>query len=97
MIQAWGQQIPYDRLEPRFHIPNEDEVDFACEFVDVFLYQQIELLNENCSNMFNEERLRSLTLIHAIAIGCLRMAPRIPSDEVLDLYYFSLYMTNDSV
>ena len=33
--------------------------------------------------MTNDERLRSLTLIHCIAIGCLRMVPRIDSKEVL--------------
>ncbi|CAF4273501.1 unnamed protein product, partial [Rotaria magnacalcarata] len=35
--------------------------------------------------MSNEERLRSLTLIRFIAIGCFRMVPRIDSKEVADL------------
>ncbi|CAF1049647.1 unnamed protein product [Rotaria sordida] len=42
----------------------------------------IETLN---SNMSNDERLRSLTIVHFIALGCLRMVPRIDSEEVLDL------------
>lgn len=69
----------------KFHIPNEDEVDFACEFVETFLYLELGMMNEHCSKMSNGERLRSLRLIHQIAIGCLRMVPRIQSDEVQDL------------
>jgi len=44
------------------------------------------MLNQKCSTMSNDERLRSLTLIHFIALGCLRMVPRIDSEEVKDLY-----------
>jgi hypothetical protein len=44
------------------------------------------MLNEKCSKMSNEERIRSLTLIHQIAIGCLRMIPRIQSEEVKNLF-----------
>jgi hypothetical protein len=43
------------------------------------------MMNEKCSKMSNDERLRSLTLIHHIAIGCLRMVPRIKSKEVTNL------------
>jgi hypothetical protein len=35
--------------------------------------------------MSNDERLRSLTLVHYMAIGCLRMVPRIDSKEVENL------------
>ncbi len=42
-------------------------------------------MNEKCSQMSNDERLRSLTLIHYIALGCLRMVPRIESNEVKNL------------
>lgn len=69
----------------QFHIPNADEVDFASDFVETFIYPELELLNEKCSKMSNDERLRSLTLIRFIAIGCFRMIPRIESKEVTDL------------
>ncbi|CAF4504295.1 unnamed protein product, partial [Rotaria socialis] len=84
-IRAWGQHVEFDKLNVQFHIPNEDEVDFACEFVETFIYPELQLLNEKCSKMTNEERLRSLTLIRFIAIGCFRMVPRIDSKEVADL------------
>ncbi|CAF4255170.1 unnamed protein product, partial [Adineta steineri] len=74
-----------DKLQVKFHVPNEDEVDFACEFVETFIYPELELLNEKCSKMSNDERLRSLTIIRFIAIGCFRMVPRIDSKEVLNL------------
>jgi hypothetical protein len=44
------------------------------------------MLTQKCSIMSNDERLRSLTLIHHIAIGCLRMVPRIQSEEVKNLF-----------
>ena len=75
----------------KFHIPNEIEVDFACEFVETFLYLELHMINENCSKMSNNERLRSLRLIHQIAIGCLRMVPRIQSEEVHDLLVSSYF------
>ncbi|CAF1638010.1 unnamed protein product [Adineta ricciae] len=43
------------------------------------------MFNENCSKMSNNERLRSLRFIHEIALGCLRMVPRIQSEEVSNL------------
>jgi hypothetical protein len=51
----------------------------------MFIYPELQLLNEKCSKMSNDERLRSLTLVHYMAIGCLRMVPRIDSEEVSDL------------
>ncbi len=61
-------------------------MDFACEFVEKFIYQELTLLNDKSSDMSNDERLRSLTLILFISVGFLRMVPRIDSEEVLDLY-----------
>ncbi|CAF3768327.1 unnamed protein product [Rotaria sp. Silwood1] len=84
-IRAWGQHIEYDKINVKFHIPNEDEVDFACEFVEIFMYHELKILNENRSKMSNDERLRSLTLLHHITIGCLRMVPRIESEEIKNL------------
>ncbi|CAF1072340.1 unnamed protein product [Rotaria sordida] len=83
-IRAWGQPVEFDKLQPQFHIPSPEEVDFACEFVETFIYPELTLLNEKSSNMSNDERLRSLTIVHFIALGCLRMVPRIESEEVLD-------------
>ncbi|CAF3253224.1 unnamed protein product [Rotaria sp. Silwood2] len=84
-IRAWGQYVEYDKLNVKFHIPNEEEINFACEFVETFMYLELKMLNEKCTKMSNDERLRSLTLIHHIAIGCLRMVPRIESKEVQNL------------
>ncbi|CAF3831402.1 unnamed protein product, partial [Adineta steineri] len=50
-IRAWGQHVEFDKLQVKFHVPNEDEVDFACEFVETFIYPELELLNEKCSKM----------------------------------------------
>jgi hypothetical protein len=78
--------VEFDKLQPQFHIPSAEEVDFACEFVETFIYQELTLLNDKSSDMSNDERLRSLTLILFISVGFLRMVPRIDSEEVLDLY-----------
>ena len=37
-FQAWGQYVDFDKLQVQFHIPNENEIDFACEFVNTFMY-----------------------------------------------------------
>ncbi|CAF3971108.1 unnamed protein product [Rotaria sp. Silwood2] len=84
-IRTWGQHVEYDKINVKFHVPNEEEVDFACEFVETFMYLELQMLNKKCTDMSNDERLRSLTLIHYIAIGCLRMIPRIESKEVKNL------------
>ena len=77
--------MDYDKLQVKFHIASEEEVDFACEFVEKFIYLELQMFNEKCSKMSNDERLRSLTLIHYMAIGCLRMVPKIESEEVKNL------------
>jgi hypothetical protein len=74
-----------DKLQAQFHIPNIDEIDFACEFVDTFFYPELNLLNEKILQMSNNERLRSLSIIQSIVTGCSRMVPRIESNEVNDL------------
>ncbi|CAF0736207.1 unnamed protein product [Didymodactylos carnosus] len=84
-IRAWGQHVEFDNLQVQFHIPNEDEVDFACEFVKTYLYPELNLLTEKGVKLSNDERLRSLTIVHYISMGCLRMVPRIDSNEVEDL------------
>lgn len=60
-------------------------MNFACEFMDTFIDLELKMFNERCSTMCNDERLRSLTLIHHMAIGCLRMVPRMESEEVKNL------------
>ncbi|CAF2652171.1 unnamed protein product [Rotaria sp. Silwood2] len=82
LTYTWGQYVEYDKINVQFHVPNEEEVDFACEFVETFMYLELQILNEKCTDISNDERLRLLTLIHHIAIGCLRMVSRIESKEV---------------
>ncbi|CAF0768198.1 unnamed protein product [Adineta steineri] len=84
-IRAWGQYVNANKLQVQFHMPNVDEINFACEFVDTFIYSELTLLNENNFQMSNTERLRSLTIIKSIANGCFRMVPRIKSKQVDDL------------
>ncbi|CAF4252294.1 unnamed protein product [Rotaria sp. Silwood2] len=84
-IRAWGQYVDFNKLQVQFHIPNEDEIDFACEFVNTFMYPELTLLNENGLKISNDERLRSLTIIQSIAIGCFRMIPRIESEQIQNL------------
>ncbi|CAF3248683.1 unnamed protein product [Rotaria sp. Silwood2] len=84
-VRTWGQSVDFDRLQIQYHIPNADEIDFACEFIETFIYPELTSLNENILTMSNDERLRSLTIILYIAIGCLRMVPRIDSKHVSDL------------
>jgi hypothetical protein len=77
--------VNLNKLQFQFHISNVDEIDFACDFVDTFIYSELILLNENNFKMSNDERLRSLTIIQSIAKGCFRMVPRIESKQVDDL------------
>ncbi|CAF3979958.1 unnamed protein product, partial [Rotaria sordida] len=84
-IRAWGQHVDFDKLQVQYHIPNIDEIDFACEFVETFIYSELTLLNEKSLKISNDERLRSLTIIYYISMGCLNMIPRIDSQNVQDL------------
>ncbi|CAF1141433.1 unnamed protein product [Adineta ricciae] len=81
-IRAWGQSVDFDRLQVRYHIPTTDEVNFACEFVNDFLYAELSLLSDMKSKLAKEERRRSLTIIHSIAVGCFRIVPRIESKTI---------------
>ncbi|CAF3088703.1 unnamed protein product [Rotaria sp. Silwood2] len=84
-IRAWGQPVDVDKVQVQFHIPNDDELYFVREFVETFLYVELDLLKEKSSKLSNGERLRSLTIVHHIAIGCFRIVSRIGSPNVQNL------------
>ncbi|CAF3218234.1 unnamed protein product [Rotaria sp. Silwood2] len=84
-IRAWGQPINVDTCQVQYHIPNDDELDFVREFVETFIYAELDLLKEKSLKQSNNERLRSLTIIHNIAIGCFRIVPRFSSPNVQNL------------
>ncbi|UJR24623.1 hypothetical protein I4U23_005997 [Adineta vaga] len=92
-IRLWGQYVDYDQLHVQFHIPNEDEISFASDFVETFLYPELNLLNEKISN---HQRLKSVTLIQSIVIGCFRMIPPIDNNTsiVSDRMYSKYRMQN---
>ncbi|CAF1048161.1 unnamed protein product [Adineta steineri] len=81
-IRSWGQSTDFDKLQVQFHIPNEEEMDFACEFINKFLYSELTLLNNKILKLSNNQRLRSLTIIQFIAIGCFTMIPRIETKQI---------------
>ncbi|CAF3528854.1 unnamed protein product, partial [Rotaria sp. Silwood2] len=83
-IRGWGQHDDFDQFQVQFHFPTTNEIDFACEFVNTFIYDELQLQNENCLILSNAERLRSLTVIYYIAAGCLHMVPNIKDDLVTD-------------
>lgn len=74
-----------DKLQMEFHIPSQDELDFARDFVETFMYAELNLLLQNDSKLSNEERSRSLAVVHQLARGCARVLPRIPSTNVKNL------------
>ncbi|CAF3716099.1 unnamed protein product [Rotaria sp. Silwood1] len=84
-IRAWGQHIDFDQFQIHFHFPNINEINFACEFVNTFIYDEFQLLNEKYLQLSNDERLRSLRIIQYIAMGCLHMVPSIESNLITDL------------
>ncbi|CAF2134732.1 unnamed protein product [Rotaria magnacalcarata] len=84
-IRVWGQPVDFDRFQMQYHIPNVDEIDFACEFVKAFLYSELTLLNEKILKLSNQERSRSLSFVYNIALGYFHMIPRIESEQLADL------------
>ncbi|CAF4080922.1 unnamed protein product, partial [Rotaria magnacalcarata] len=82
---VWGQPVDFDRFQMQYHIPNVDEIDFACEFVKAFLYSELTLLNEKILKLSNQERSRSLSFVYNIALGYFHMIPRIESEQLADL------------
>jgi len=85
LFQVWGQHVDFDKLQVKFHIPRIDEIDFACEFVETFIYSELAVLYENSVKISNDERLRSLTLVYYIATGCLVMISPTENKEVHNL------------
>ncbi|CAF1344375.1 unnamed protein product [Rotaria sp. Silwood1] len=84
-IRIWGQNADFDQIQVQYHIPNVDEIDFACDFVNTFIYSELMFLKENFLKVSKDERLRSLTVISSLAIGCFRIVSRIESKEVPNL------------
>ncbi|CAF0841748.1 unnamed protein product [Rotaria sordida] len=84
-IRMWGQPVDVDKFQAQYYIPGDDELNFVREFVETFMYLELELLKEKSSKLSNEERLRSLTIVHHIATGCFRVVPRISSPNVQNL------------
>ncbi|CAM2708912.1 unnamed protein product [Rotaria socialis] len=84
-IRAWGQNVDFDRIQVQYHIPSDEEIDFACDFVNTFIYPELTLLKENFENISIDERRRSLVIIHSIVSGCFRIVPRMESKEIQDL------------
>ena len=85
MIQVWGQPVGTDKMPVLFHIPHPEELDFARDFVETFIYAELNLLLQNDSKLSNEQRSRSLTMVQHLAMGCARVLPRIPNMPVTDL------------
>jgi len=79
------QHVDFDQLRVQYYIPNIDEIDFAGEPIETFIYSELTLLNRKSLKISNDERLRSLTIIYNISFGCLNMIPRIDSQHVQDL------------
>ncbi|CAF1329744.1 unnamed protein product [Adineta steineri] len=84
-IRTWGQSVDFDEIKVQYHIPNMNEINFACDFINDFLYAELSLLNKTDSQLSKEERRRSLTIIRSIVIGCFRIIPRIESKQIEDL------------
>ncbi|UJR08489.1 hypothetical protein I4U23_012756 [Adineta vaga] len=84
-IRAWGQHVDLDEFPVRFHIPKAEQIDFAWEFINAFIYSELTLLNEQGMKISKEERLRSLTVIRNIATGCFHMIPPIENNKVENL------------
>jgi hypothetical protein len=85
LFQVWGQQVDFDKLQVKFHIPRINEIDFACEFIETFIYSELGAICENSVKISNDEQLRSLTLVYYIATGCLVMISPSESKEVHNL------------
>jgi len=84
-IRVWGQPIDAEQIQVHYHIPHEDELDFARDFVETFMYTELDLLLQSDAKFSNEERSRSLTMVHHLALGCFRVIPRIPSTTIKNL------------
>jgi len=77
-----SMRIDYDKLDVRFHFPTDEEIELASEFIEKYLYSQIDFLKENNSKLTNNQRLKSLTIIEAIGIGSFRLVPPIESQQI---------------
>lgn len=59
-----------------------DEINFACEFINIFLFNELKRLNEKCLQMSNEERLKSFLFIEYTFDGCSAIIPRDETNAV---------------
>jgi len=73
-FRLWGKSVDFDELQVQFHIPNEEEIDFAWEFINTFIYPALQDLTISDT----KRQLKSLTIIESIAAGCFQMIPPVP-------------------
>jgi len=73
-FRLWGKSVGFDELQVQFHIPNEEEIDFAWEFINTFIYPALQDLTVSDT----KRQLKSLTIIESIAAGCFQMIPPVP-------------------
>lgn len=88
----WGEEMKLDQVKFRFHIPSPDEIEFAWEIIDKFLYSELQFLNQT-SHLSNEQRLRSLTMICRITRGCFGIVS-FPESGQAEGHFHETYETN---
>lgn len=75
-IHDWGKYGDLKNLNINYHIPSEQELKHALDFVQFYIKQSIENLNQKSTSMHKDERLREMTFIYNIIVGSARMLRR---------------------
>ena len=78
-VRDWGKYGDLNNLNINFHIPSENELKTAIEFVQFYIQQSIDNLRKNSTNMHKDERFKELSLIYNLITGSARLLRRADS------------------
>ncbi|CAF0766600.1 unnamed protein product [Rotaria sordida] len=84
-IRVWGQPVDVDKFQVQFHIPGDDELDFAREFVETYVPVPSSCIH-TCVDLLVHDHieLRKYAIQSIAAICRLQKSPRIYVEKSLD-------------
>ena len=80
-FQAWGQAVDLAQLQVHFHIPCQEEIDFALDLLETLIEPEFALLKGKLSK---DERRRSLIILQSLVVGSFHLLPSIESEALPD-------------
>jgi proteasome activator subunit 4 len=75
-IRDWGKNGDLNNLNVSYHIPNEDELKIAVDFVQTYVQISINYLNDKSNLIHKDDRFRELQFMYNLLVGSARLLKR---------------------